>query len=211
MLVDIERAKKERVKHNYKNKYERMASEISDSFEALRFIQSREIRSYDHLNGLYKASFENYNNTLNDFFNAENAISQLEFIASLPDLINDLEKKIAGFSDDMDYQMESMSFDKNKLSKYKALALKHNVSDVNKTELTNKFFDAKNKLSVFKMQLSLCNNELSSFEQCLKNLDRIDRKNNMRNESAVKQFHITRKVGRSNESNIIERFKGDRD
>lgn len=173
-----------------------LVNQIQESFENLRFIERKNISSYEQINDTVKVLWTKYNQCLNGINIANDGIEHLKYILSLPNKVLELEKVITENKDDNDYIDFELSVDKNLLENYKEQVKKYklDIPEVNEV-LSKKVKDSQKRLDVLNDALHTFSVELNSYDRCVRTLKRIDRENDRSNEKVMQKYDAIKAEG----------------
>ncbi|MCL2321808.1 MAG: relaxase/mobilization nuclease domain-containing protein [Oscillospiraceae bacterium] len=174
IIEEQNRAKKERKKGSLSKREEELIRQIRESFESLRTAENYKIRDYEHVNSIYRATYEKYMDSLNQLNQADQIISHFKTVLEVPKQAFELQEKVNASKNNIDYMFESYTDDVYTLEKMKNTMSQYKIEDEDGREkLKNKILDAEKRVAELKSRLFSYDDEIQELKQCIRVLDRI--------------------------------------
>lgn len=172
-----------------KTEEQKLVAQIQQSFRCLQYTEKNNIFSYKQIIDLYSVSKNKYNATVENFTNAEKAISQLKDVLLVPSKLDALLKKMDTHREDMSYILEEYNEDKRKVDDYKAIISKFKIgTEQGFNSFERKISDFESRQEINRGVMAKIVYQMSELENCIRTYDRIDTERGSRNEQAILEF-----------------------
>lgn len=176
---------------------------INSNLKTLKFVEDREIRSFEQINDIIKTLYEKRNACYNQLDMIGKALKRANADIVLIDKYNSLKEVIASNESNPDYVLFEMENDTTLLKSYES-ALKQ--KGLLNEEKQNEFKEKNTKYNNLFMQLSLAlekvNKDIREYDDCIFNINAVDKNNGNRYASQIATYYSTKESYKQDSSKI---------
>ena len=174
LIAEQREAKKKKIPA--KTNTELVIRQIQESFENLKFMERKQLYSYEQIIGIVKNIWGQYNACLSKIAEAEAMVERLENIAKVPHTLNEIKQRMEQKKNDPEYITEQYAADAKKLRTCVEIIKKHNLGDPeNLQALQTKAQSYREQIEKLQSALASFSAELGEYNRCVSTLARIDR------------------------------------
>lgn len=177
-LVEEQKAAEKRREPPH-NREEILIRQIREGFENLKFIEERQLYSYEQITNTVKELHLRYNSCSAEISRAEQMIDKLVMVTKIPAMLAAVRQRMEQGKDNPVYMMEDYHKDVALIKNYTDTAKRHNLSDAQSyTELNATIQKYRSRVAELKVSLDVFASDLGKYNRCVAVLDRIDRERN---------------------------------
>jgi len=188
-------AKNNRKPYKAVKREEILVQRIQESFDNLKFMERKNIYSYQQINHIVRTLWDKYNQCLSQSYKIEKSIERLKEIVELPHQAEIIEDRIDGNKDNLQYMAIEYETDYRQLNAYKDKIVKYKLEDPAEVEhLKAKLVETEQKLNKLNVIITGYGMDLAAYDRCIKILERIDNENDGRNANAINEYKEIRRV-----------------
>lgn len=187
-----------------------LVQQIQEGFENLRFMERKQIYSYQQINETVKGLWEQHNACLVKIGEAERMIDRLENVSRAPQILKETKARMEQGKDNPEYIMEQYPKDARLAKVCVEDMKKYNVSDIESLKsLQVSIQKYREQVNSLQGMLTVFSKELSEYNRCVTTLARIDKEQGRdKNELFVSYENITRNSKREAERTEQKKQKG---
>lgn len=181
-----------------KNRNEILIRQIQESFENLKFIERKQLYSYDQINEIVRGLWAQYNLCGENIRAAEAAVDKLETVFTVPSLLSEVKNRIEQGKGDVEYMTERYPQDMKLLKTYADTLTKYKITDnASFDKLKEDVAKYREQIAALKISMDKFSKELADYNRCIHTLERIDKEREARNAAEqVQQVRYSKDRGR---------------
>ena len=181
-----------------KKREEVLVSQIQESFANLRFIEQKQLYSYNQINEVVKGLWDQYNACLAKISEAEGMVAKLESIAAAPYTLKEVRDRIEQGKNNPAYMLEKYPADVKLLKSCMEDIKKHNVTDAESLKkLQDSIQKYRGQITTLQASLASFSAELSNYNRCVATLARIDRDSGRDNSELLENYQAIVRSGQA--------------
>ena len=213
LLIEEQRQAKKKNKPAW-NRDEEIIRQIQENFANLKFMEEKQLYSYNQINGIVKGLWDQYNACLSKIAEAEDMIERMEKAAQAPKIVFECKTRIEQNKGDHVYMIEGYHKDVMMLKAAYAEMKKFNITDNDSLkELRTSIEKHRQHIEILQASLSGISTELSAYNRCVITLARIDTENKRDFSKVIVEHNEvdefgTQRLDQQNESKPKKKYRG---
>lgn len=176
LIVAQQEAKQKQRKYIPKSRKEELIIRIQDGFENLKFIEEKNIQSFEHANRIMTSLYDKQTQCQETIEKLDSLIEHLENIIKTPQKLEEIKKRINQKLDDPVYLEFEYETDKNLIQTYQNIIDKYKINDSAGIEtLQIKINSAKIRIHKLKKLMEMNRDEIDRYDRCIRVLERAEK------------------------------------
>lgn len=175
---------------------------INGNLQTLKFVENREIKSFEQISKTVTSLYEKRNMIYEKLNGISEILKKANQSVVIIERYNELVSKIEENKNNKEYLVFEKDGDMKLLEKYRKILNQMKLLDfTSQKKYVEKVEEYNQSFQDLSERLTIINKEIKAYDNCIYNLNRVDRENSKKYEAEIRQYYQSRNENKIQESN----------